>query len=78
METRKILLLVLALGMIQDQTLVASKHYLVETEDYLVDQTKGKIKDGKGAETVSSSIRSYTSIIIGPIGGSSPYVEIVQ
>ena len=54
MKTRNILLLVLALGMIQDQTLVASKHYLVETEDYLVDQTKGKIKDGK----VSSSIRS--------------------
>ena len=74
MKTRNILLLVLALGMIQDQTLVASKHYLVETEDYLVDQTKGKIKDGK----VSSSIRSYTSIIIGPIGESSPYVEIVQ
>ena len=33
MKTRNILFLVLGLAMIQDQTLVASKHYLVETED---------------------------------------------
>ena len=39
MKNRAILLLVvLILAMIQDQALVASKHYLVETE--------GKIEDG--------------------------------
>ena len=33
MTTRNILLLVLGLTMIQDQALVVSKHYLVETKD---------------------------------------------
>ena len=41
MKARGILLLiVLILAMIQDQALVASKHYLVETED--------KVEDGLG------------------------------
>ena len=41
------------LAMVQDQTLVASEHYLVETEDtedYLV-ETKGKTEEGKDAKT---------------------------
>ena len=48
MKTRNILLLVLALGMIQDQTLVASKHYLIETKDNHNIETKDKkIEGGK-------------------------------
>ena len=47
----KMILLVLGLAMIQDQTLAASKHHLVETKHkhYLV-ETKGKTQVGKGAE----------------------------
>ena len=33
MKTKGILLLVLILAMVQDQVLVASKHYLIETEN---------------------------------------------
>ena len=55
MKTRSILL-VLGLAMIQDQTVAAKKHYLVESKgkQYLV-ETEGKAKKGKGAEKVSSS-----------------------
>ena len=47
----KMILLVLGLAMVQDQTLAASKHHLVETKHkhYLV-ETKGKTQVGKGAE----------------------------
>ena len=53
MKNRGILLLVvLILAMIQDQALVASKHYLVETKDKnLADnlaETEDKIEDGLG------------------------------
>ena len=47
-------LLLLGLAMIQEQTLVASEHYLIETKDnhYMIeteDETKDKkIEDGKG------------------------------
>ena len=56
MKTRSILLLVLSLVMIQDQTLAAKKHYLVESKGkrYMV-ETKGKTREGKGAEKVYSS-----------------------
>ena len=42
--------------MIQDQTLAANKHYLVESKgkQYLI-ETEGRTKKGKGAEKVSSS-----------------------
>ena len=47
----KMILLVLGLAMVQDQTLAASKHHLVETKHkhYLV-ETKNKTQVGKGAE----------------------------
>ena len=56
MKNRNILLLVLGLAMIQDQTSAASKHYLVESKgkQYLI-ETEGKTEKGKGAEKVSSS-----------------------
>ena len=56
MKTRNILLLILGLAMIQDQTLAANKHYLVESKgkQYLI-ETQGRTKKGKGAEKVSSS-----------------------
>ena len=46
----KMILLVLGLAMIKDQTLAASKQYLVESKGkhYLV-ETKGKTQVGKGA-----------------------------
>ena len=46
----KTLLLLLGLGMIQDQTLVASEHYLIETRDnhYMIETEDKKIEDGKG------------------------------
>ena len=52
MTSRNILLLVLGIGMIQEQTLVASKLHLVETKHkhYLVETG-----EGKGAKIVSSS-----------------------
>ena len=56
MKTRNILLLLLGLAMIEDQTLAANKHYQVESKgkQYLV-ETKGKTQEGKGAEKVYSS-----------------------
>ena len=56
MKTRNILLLLLGLAMIEDQTSAASKHYKVESKgkQYLV-ETEGKAKKGKGAEKVSFS-----------------------
>ena len=56
MKNRNILLLVLGLAMIQDQTSAASKHYLVQSKgkQYLI-ETEGKTEKGKGAEKVSSS-----------------------
>ena len=56
MKTRSILLLVLSLAMVQDQTSAASKHYLVESKgkQYLI-ETQGRTEKGKGAEKVSSS-----------------------
>ena len=55
MKARSILL-VLGLVMVQDQTLAAKKHYLVESKGkrYLV-ETKGKTQEGKGAEKGYSS-----------------------
>ena len=49
----KMILLVLGLAMIKDQTLAANKQYLVESKGkhYLV-ETKGKTQVGKGAENV--------------------------
>ena len=49
----KMILLVLGLAMVQDQTLAASKHHLVETKHkhYLV-ETKNKTQVGRGAENV--------------------------
>ena len=43
-------LLLLGLGMIQDQTLVASEHYLIQTKDnhYMIETKNKKIEDGKG------------------------------
>ena len=54
MKVRSILLLVLGLSMIQDQTLAANKHYLVESKgkQYLI-ETEGRTEKGKGAEKVS-------------------------
>ena len=54
MRVRSILLL--GLVMIQDQTLAANKHYLVESKgkQYLI-ETEGRTEKGKGAERVSSS-----------------------
>ena len=51
MKTRNILLLLLGLAMIQDQTSAANKHYLVESKgkQYLV-ETEGRTEKGKGAE----------------------------
>ena len=51
MKTRNILLLLLGLAMIEDQTSAASKHYKVESKgkQYLV-ETEGKAEKGKGAE----------------------------
>ena len=56
MRVRSIFLLVLGLAMIQDQTLAANKHYLVESKgkQYLI-ETEGKAEKGKGAGKVSSS-----------------------
>ena len=53
---KTLLLLGLGLVMIQDQTLAAKKHYLVENKgkQYLV-ETKGRTEKGKGAEKVYSS-----------------------
>ena len=47
----KMILLVLGLAMVQDQTLAASKHHLVETKHkhYLV-ESKGKAQDANGAK----------------------------
>ena len=61
---KTLLLLGLGLGMIQDQTLVASEHYLIETKDnhnietkdkkieggkdYTIQTKDKKIEDGKG------------------------------
>ena len=57
MKTKmNIVLLVLGLAMIQDQTSVLSKHYLIETKDktsgpakHPLNQTKKKTEGGKGA-----------------------------
>ena len=56
MKNRNILLLVLSLAMIQNQTSAASKHYLVQSKgkQYLI-ETEGKTEKGKGAEKVYSS-----------------------
>ena len=52
MKTRSILLLVLSLAMVQDQTLAAKKHYLVESKgkQYLV-ETEGRTQVGRGDVT---------------------------
>ena len=49
----KMILLVLGLAMVKDQTSAASKQYLVESKGkhYLV-ETKGKTQVGRGAENV--------------------------
>ena len=62
MKNRNILLLVLGLAMIQDQTSAASKHYLVQSKgkQYLI-ETEGRTEKGKGAERVSSS-NTYLSL----------------
>ena len=51
MKNRNILLLLLGLAMIQNQTSAASKHYLVQSKgkQYLI-KTEGKAKNGKGTE----------------------------
>ena len=52
MKARGILLLiVLILAMIQDQALVASKHYLVETE--------GKLEDGIALGTLINILKYF-------------------
>ena len=55
MTKMNIVLLVLGLAMIQDQTSVLSKHYLIETKDktsgpakHPLNQTKKKTENGKG------------------------------
>ena len=52
MKTRNILLLLLGLAMIEDQTSAASKHYKVESKgkQYLV-ETEGRTQVGKGDVT---------------------------